>query len=180
MCRGCFIIVKTQRSGSPPRVAFYVFNPALTYWSCFRLRTNLFCKDSIREGTIFIPGRVGSLLYFIAIDLIQNGGRRLDHMMKGAFFPPFLIASVRVQLNLSCVCLEPACGIPTGVGWGSRPSILNTEPVFPPFCHFAGSRRRIESVTREAVALIAGQLLLMICLFPTLLGRNMATIWNKM
>lgn len=86
MCRGCFIIVKTQRSGSPPRVAFYVFNPALTYWSLFRLRTNLFCKDSIREGTIFIPGRVGSLLYFIAIDLIQNGGQGLDHMMKRGFF----------------------------------------------------------------------------------------------
>lgn len=53
-----------------------------------------FFENSIRKGTIFIPGRE-YLLYFIAIDLGLNGGHRLGHRMSKRHI--FLRVSVQVS-----------------------------------------------------------------------------------
>lgn len=179
---GCFIIVKTERSGFTPRVVFYVFNPALTYPSCFRLRTNLSCKNSIRRGMYICPRQCWVLSLFHCY--WSHLGHRLDPMMKRIFFSSLF-------LKRKCPCpLEPLpCSIPKGLN--EPPASLGVLGgglkywavlIFPPFCLLLldDDCRRNENVTHKVFALIAGQLLLMICHFRWLRGWNIATIWNKM
>lgn len=90
-----------------------------------------FCENSIREGTIFIPRRDLCLLYSIAIDLVLNGGHRLNHMMSIRHI--FLRASVQGSWLVAVFNSE-------GLGWGCRIPMggrrwLNIEKV-PTSLHF--------------------------------------------
>lgn len=93
--------------------------------------------------------------------------------------------------NRKCPCpVEPfLCSISKGwneprASLGVGVEVWNIEQCWSSL-HFClplldEDRRRNESVTHKVFALIAGQLLLMICHFRWLRGRNIATIWNKM